>query len=314
MNWPHKDLIGIQNLTREEIGTILDMTTSFKEISRRDIKKVPTLRGKTVVLLFYEPSTRTRLSFELAAKRLSADTTALSASGSSFAKGETMLDAARNVMAMQPDCIVIRYPHAGMPQRLSRDLSCSIINAGDGYHEHPTQALLDLYSMREHFGYLEGLEVAIVGDIMHSRVARSNVYGLRKMGAQVTLVAPRTLLPPGVDSWGVKIATQFDPVLPQMDVVMMLRVQKERIGQQLFPDVREYASFYGLNRARLDRLRPEAVIMHPGPMNRGMEITGDAADSARSLILDQVENGVAVRMALLYLCLGAPGEVVGAQG
>jgi aspartate carbamoyltransferase catalytic subunit len=304
VNWPHKDLIGIEDLTSDEIYTILDMTKSFKEISKREIKKVPTLRGKTVVLLFYEASTRTRLSFEIAAKRLSADTTSLSASGSSFAKGETIMDAAQNVMAMAPDCIVIRYPYAGLPKRLAKELSCSIINAGDGTHEHPTQALLDMYSMRERLGTLEGLHVVIVGDILHSRVARSNVYGLRKVGAHVTLVAPRTLLPPGVETLGVEVSTAFDPVVPEADVIMMLRVQKERIHEQYFSDEREYSYFYGLNKRRVDMMKPGAVIMHPGPMNRGVEINYDAADSAHSIILNQVENGVAVRMTLLYLSLG----------
>jgi len=309
MTWPYKDLIAIADLKREEIATILDMASSFKEISKRDIKKVPTLRGKTVVLLFYEPSTRTRLSFELAAKRLSADTTALSASGSSFSKGETIMDAAYNVMAMAPDCIVIRYPYAGIPRKMAQLLPCSVINAGDGYHEHPTQALLDMFTMKERFGNLEGLKVAIVGDIMHSRVARSNVYGLRKMGAQVVLVAPRTLIPPGVDTWGVDVATELDPVIPDCDVIMMLRVQKERLSRQFFSGEREYSFFYGLNRSRVEKMKPDAVIMHPGPMNRGVEITCDAADSARSMILDQVENGVAIRMTLLYLSLGGSVNV-----
>jgi aspartate carbamoyltransferase catalytic subunit len=309
MTWPYKDLIAIADLSAEEIGTILDMAASFKEISRRDIKKVPTLRGKTVVLLFYEPSTRTRLSFELAAKRLSADTTALSASGSSFTKGETIMDAAYNVMAMAPDCIIIRYPYAGVPKKMAQLLPCSVINAGDGYHEHPTQALLDMYSMKEHFGRLEGLKVTIVGDIMHSRVARSNVYGLKKMGAHVVLVAPKTLLPPGVETWGVEVSTELDPVIPGSDVIMMLRVQKERLHQQFFSGEREYSFFYGLNKARVDKMKDDAVIMHPGPMNRGVEITYDAADSARSIILDQVENGVAIRMTLLYLSLGGSVNV-----
>jgi aspartate carbamoyltransferase catalytic subunit len=304
MSWAHKDLIAIQDLSRDEILAILEASTSFKEISRRDIKKVPTLRGKTVVLLFYEASTRTRLSFELAATRLSADTVALSASGSSFQKGETIRDAALNVLAMAPDCIVIRYPHAGLPQKLARELPCSVINAGDGTHEHPTQALLDMYSMKERFGSLEGLHVAIVGDILHSRVARSNVYGLTKVGAHVTVVAPDTLLPPGIREWGAEVSRELDPVLKDADVVMMLRVQKERIDEQFFPDEREYAYFYGLNRRRVDLMKEGAVIMHPGPMNRGVEITHDAADGDRSIILNQVENGVAVRMALLYLSMG----------
>ncbi len=304
MNWPHKDIIAIQDLTSVEIGLILDMASSFKEISKRDIKKVPTLRGKTVVLLFYEASTRTRLSFEIAAKRLSADTTTLSASGSSFAKGETIMDAAYNVMAMAPDCIIIRYPYAGIPKKMAELLPCSVINAGDGYHEHPTQALLDMYSMKEHFGSLDGLKIAIVGDIMHSRVARSNVYGLKKMGANVVLVAPKTLLPRGVETWGADVMTEFDPVIPEVDAIMMLRVQKERLHERFFPDSREYSIFYGLNKRRVDMMKEGAVIMHPGPMNRGVEITYDAADSARSIILDQVENGVAIRMTLLYLSMG----------
>jgi aspartate carbamoyltransferase catalytic subunit len=304
MNWPHKDLIGIADLTRNEVETILDMTPSFKEISLRDIKKVPTLRGKTVILLFYEASTRTRLSFEIAAKRLSADTVALSKSGTSFEKGETMMDAAQNVMAMAPDCIVIRYPFAGMVRRLASTLPCSIINAGDGFHEHPTQALLDMYSMREHFGTLEGLHVVMVGDIMHSRVARSNAYGLGKMGAHVTFVGPRTLLPPSIETWGVHVSTAFDPVIPEADVIMMLRVQKERIAEHLFSGDREYSCFYGLNKERVRMMKKDAVIMHPGPMNRGVEINHDAADCDRAIILNQVENGVAIRMALLYLCLG----------
>ncbi len=309
MNWPHKDIIAVQDLTSAEIGLILDMASSFKEISRRDIKKVPTLRGKTVVLLFYEASTRTRLSFEIAAKRLSADTTALSASGSSFSKGETIMDAAYNVMAMSPDCIIIRYPYAGVPKKMAELLPCSVINAGDGYHEHPTQALLDMYSMKERFGRLEGLKVAIVGDIMHSRVARSNVYGLIKMGAQVVLVAPKTLLPPGVETWGADVMTEFDPVIPEVDAIMMLRVQKERLHERFYPDSREYSIFYGLNKRRVDMMKEGAVIMHPGPMNRGVEITYDAADSARSIILDQVENGVAIRMTLLYLSMGGSANV-----
>jgi aspartate carbamoyltransferase catalytic subunit len=304
MNWPHKDLIGIADLEAEEITTIFDLTPNFKEISRRDIKKVPTLRGKTVVLIFYEASTRTRLSFEIAAKRLSADTVAISQTGSAFTKGETMMDAAKNIMAMMPDCIVIRYPFAGMVPRLAKTLPCSVINAGDGYHEHPTQALLDMYSMREHFGTLKGLNVVMVGDIMHSRVARSNVYGLKKMGAKVTLVGPKTLLPPGVESWGAAVSSEFDPVIPKADVIMMLRIQKERIAEHLFPGDREYSTFYGLGRSRVAMMKKDSVIMHPGPMNRGVEINTDAADCDRAIILDQVENGVAIRMALLYLCLG----------
>jgi len=304
MIWKHKDLISIQNLERQEIENILEMATSFKEISTRDIKKVPTLRGKTVVLLFYEPSTRTKLSFEIAAKRLSADTVSLAVSGSSFEKGETIMDAARNVMAMAPDCIIIRYPYAGTPERLAKALPCSVINAGDGFHEHPTQALLDMYSIRERFGHLDGLNVAIVGDIMHSRVARSNVYGMKKLGANVVLVAPRTLLPVGVETWGVEVSTDFDSIIPEMDIIMMLRVQRERMKQCFFSDEREYTVFYGLDIPRIKKMKPSAIIMHPGPFNRGVEITGDIAYSPRSVIFRQVENGVAVRMTLLYLHLG----------
>ncbi|MEA3223614.1 MAG: aspartate carbamoyltransferase catalytic subunit [Thermodesulfobacteriota bacterium] len=309
MIWTHKDLIGMDALGRDDIENIFDIATSFKEISTREIKKIPTLRGKTVVLLFYEPSTRTRMSFEIAAKRLSADTVSLSASGSSFEKGETILDAARNIMTMAPDCIVIRYPHAGIPELLARTLPCSIINAGDGFHEHPTQALLDIYSMRDHFGYTQGLNVLIAGDIMHSRVAKSNVYGLKKFGANVTLVAPKTLLPPGIDKWGADVCTDFDSALPDADVVMMLRIQKERIEQQFFSGEREYALFYGLDKSRVEKMKEGAIIMHPGPVNRGVEITYDATESARSVILDQVENGLAIRMALLYLFLGGGKRV-----
>ncbi|MCD6569533.1 MAG: aspartate carbamoyltransferase catalytic subunit [Deltaproteobacteria bacterium] len=309
MIWAHKDLIGIQDLGKDDIENIFDVATSFKEISTREIKKIPPLRGKTVVLLFYEPSTRTRMSFEIAAKRLSADTIALSASGSSFEKGETILDAARNIMAMAPDCIVIRYPYAGSPKLLARALPCSIINAGDGFHEHPTQALLDIYSMREHFGYIDGLNVLIVGDIMHSRVARSNVYGLKKFGANVTLVAPKTLLPLGTDEWGVDVCTEFDSVIPDADVIMMVRIQKERMQQRFFSDEREYAFFYGLDKSRVEQMKEGAIIMHPGPLNRGVEITYDATESARSVILNQVENGLAIRMALLYLFLGGGKRV-----
>ncbi len=304
MIWNHKDLISIQNLEREEIENILEMATSFKEISTREIKKVPTLRGKTVVLLFYEPSTRTKLSFEIAAKRLSADTVSLSVSGSSFEKGETIMDATRNVMAMAPDCIIIRYPYAGTPERLGKALPCSVINAGDGFHEHPTQALLDMYSIKERFGRLDGLNIAIVGDIMHSRVARSNVYGMKKLGAKVVLVAPRTLLPVGVEAWGVEVSSDFDPIIPDMDIIMMLRVQRERMKQCFFSDEREYTVFYGLDMPRIKKMKPDAIIMHPGPFNRGVEITGDIAYSPRSVIFRQVENGVAVRMTLLYLYLG----------
>ncbi len=309
MSWAHKDVVGIQDLSASEITTVLEMSKSFKEISRRDIKKVPTLRGKTVVLFFYEASTRTRLSFELAAKRLSADTVSLAGSGSSFTKGETILDGADNIMAMQPDCLVIRCPFAGVPKALADRLPCAVLNAGDGYNEHPSQALLDMFTMQERFGSLKGLNVAIVGDISHSRVARSDIYGLTKMGAQVTVVAPKTLLPSGIENFGVRVTSDFDSVLPGSDVVMMLRVQKERIKEQLFPSDREYATLFGLNARRVAMMSPQAVIMHPGPMNRGVEISHDACDSDQAVILDQVENGVAVRMSLMYLSLGGGANV-----
>lgn len=309
MSWAHKDMVGIQDLSASEIATVLEMSKSFKEISRRDIKKVPTLRGKTVVLFFYEASTRTRLSFELAAKRLSADTVSLAGSGSSFTKGETIIDGADNVMAMQPDCLVIRCPFAGVPKALAERLPCAVLNAGDGYNEHPSQALLDMFTMQERFGSLKGLNVSIVGDISHSRVARSNIYGLTKMGAQVTVVAPKTLLPSGIENFGVRVTSDFDSVLPSSDVVMMLRVQKERIKEQLFPSDREYSTLFGLNARRVALMQPQAVIMHPGPMNRGVEIGHDACDGERAVILDQVENGVAVRMSLMYLSLGGGANV-----
>ena len=309
MSWAHKDVVGIQDLSASEIATVLEMSKSFKEISRRDIKKVPTLRGKTVVLFFYEASTRTRLSFELAAKRLSADTVSLAGSGSSFTKGETIIDGADNVMAMQPDCLVIRCPFAGVPKALADRLPCAVLNAGDGYNEHPSQALLDMFTMQERFGSLKGLNVSIVGDISHSRVARSDIYGLTKMGAKVTVVAPKTLLPSGIENFGVRVTSDFDSVLPSSDVVMMLRVQKERIKEQLFPSDREYATLFGLNARRVAMLQPQAVIMHPGPMNRGVEISHDACDGDQTVILDQVENGVAVRMSLMYLSLGGGANV-----
>ena len=306
MNWPHKDLIGIADLTRNEIETILDMTPSFKEISQRDIKKVPTLRGKTVVLLFYEASTRTRLSFEIAAKRLSADTVALSKTGTSFEKGETMMDVAQNVMAMAPDCIVIRYPFAGMVRRLASTLPCSIINAGDGFHEHPTQALLDMLTIREKKGTIEGLTVAIVGDIAHSRVARSNIYGLITMGASVRVCGPALMMPRDIGRMGVDVHYDMEEAIRGVDVIMMLRIQFERHHNSRYPSTREYARGYCLNEAKITGAKKDVMVMHPGPINRGIEISPEVADGPYSVILDQVANGVAVRMALLYLLL--PGE------
>lgn len=303
-----RDLLSIAQLSAEDITRILDTADSFREVGTRVIKKVPALRGRTVVNLFYENSTRTRISFELAAKRLSADVINFSTSGSSVSKGESLKDTALTLQAMGADAIVIRHSSSGAPYTLSRWVDASVLNAGDGTHEHPTQALLDLYTIREHFPSLEGLKVAIVGDVRHSRVARSGVLALTRMGADVTLVGPPTLIPPEAPAWGAEVSYELDPVLPKLDVCYMLRVQRERQRQQFFPTVREYAQRYGLSAERVAALPDEALIMHPGPMNRGVEIASDVADLPRSLIVDQVTNGIAVRMALLYLILGGGVE------
>jgi aspartate carbamoyltransferase catalytic subunit len=304
MAFPHKHILGTEQLTREDIQMILDTADSFKEISTREIKKVPTLRGKTIVNLFYEASTRTRTSFEIAGKRLSADTINITASSSSVVKGETLEDTARNIEAMKPDIIVMRHAASGAPHYLAKRLDCSVINAGDGAHEHPSQALLDLLTIRQHKGRLEGLTVAIVGDITHSRVARSNLYAMKKMGMKVRLAGPGTMVPPGIERLGAEVHTNINDAIKGADVVMMLRIQLERQGKTLLPTLREYARFYGLNPNNLQLAGKEAIIMHPGPMNRGVEISSFVADGPRSVILDQVENGVAVRMALLYLVAG----------
>jgi aspartate carbamoyltransferase catalytic subunit len=298
-----RHLLGIAELDAAEIALILDTAVSFAEIGTREIKKVPTLRGKTIVNFFVEPSTRTRSSFELAEKRLSADTVNFSASTSSFAKGETLLDTARNLEAMAPDFIVIRHAQAGAPHFLARHCRCSIINAGDGAHEHPTQALLDAYTIRLRKP-LAGLRVAIVGDILHSRVARSNVLLLTRMGAAVAVCGPPTLMPPGLEAAGARVTHHLDEALEGADVVMALRIQLERMSHGYFPSLREYAKLYGLNARRLERAARDAIVMHPGPMNRGIEITSELADGERSVILEQVTNGVAVRMAVLYLLAG----------
>jgi aspartate carbamoyltransferase catalytic subunit len=306
MAWgKRKDLIGIQDLSRDEIKTILDTAESFKDVSRREIKKVPTLRGVTVVNLFLEPSTRTRASFELAGKRLSADVINISASSSSILKGESLKDTAWNVEAMNTDILIVRHSAAGTPVFLSKALNCSVINAGDGAHEHPTQALLDLFSIREKKKRIEGLTVSIIGDIAHSRVALSNIYGLQKMGASVRVAGPASMIPLGIDTLGVDVYHNIDAAIEGADVVMMLRVQKERLGSSLFPSDREYARFFGLNKARLKGAKKGLLIMHPGPINRGVEIAPDVADGPYSIILDQVTNGVAVRMAILFLYSGA---------
>jgi aspartate carbamoyltransferase catalytic subunit len=294
-------LLGIAELDREEIQLILDTAASFQEIAKRPIKKVPTLRGKTVINLFFENSTRTRSSFELAEKRLSADSLNFSSSGSALSKGESLLDTALNLQAMQPDLLVIRHSDPGTPHMLAARLPSGVINAGDGAHEHPTQALLDALTIRDHKGTLEGVRVAILGDIEHSRVVRSNLHLLRKMGADVVIGGPRAMMPAGVDTFGVEIAHDLRDAVAGADVVMMLRVQLERQGKPLFPSVREYFSLFGLDRQTLALAKPDALVMHPGPMNRGIEIASDVADGPRSVILEQVSNGVAVRMAVLYL-------------
>ncbi len=305
MSFTHKHILGIEQLAKEDIQLILDTADAFKEINSRDIKKVPTLRGKTIINAFFEASTRTRLSFEIAGKRLSADTVNISGSTSSVVKGETLEDTAKNIEAMAPDIIVIRHAHSGAPHYLAERVGCSVVNAGDGAHEHPSQALLDLLTMREHKGSIEGLEVAIVGDITHSRVARSDIYALTRMGARVRVCGPGTMLPIGIERLGnVEVFTDMREAIKDADVVMMLRIQMERQSNVMIPSLREYARFYGLNPTNLQLARPDAIVMHPGPMNRGVEISSMVADGPQNVILDQVENGVAVRMALLYLVSG----------
>ncbi|MBI3014837.1 MAG: aspartate carbamoyltransferase catalytic subunit [Candidatus Tectomicrobia bacterium] len=300
-HFARKDLLGLEDLSSEEILTVLQAAKSFQEISRREVKKVPTLRGQTVINLFYEPSTRTRTSFELAAKRLSADVVNFTVSESSAVKGETLVDTARNIESMHSDIIVVRHPVSGAPHLLARIVKSAVINAGDGTHEHPSQGLLDLFTIQEHKGKLEGLKVLIVGDISHSRVARSNIYGMRTLGLQVTVCGPPTLIPVEMERMGVRVTYDFDDALTKTDVIMMLRIQMERQHGGLYPSLREYARLFGLNRDRLNRAKPDVLIMHPGPVNRGVEISPEIADCTRSLILEQVSNGVAVRMALLYL-------------
>ena len=304
MKLNRKDILGIQELSVEEIDLILETADSFIEVSTREIKKVPTLRGKTVINLFYEASTRTRTSFEIAAKRLSADTINISASTSSVVKGETLIDTAKNLEAMNPDVIVIRHSAAGAPHMLAGILRQSIINAGDGAHEHPTQALLDIMTIRAKKGGIAGLKVAIVGDIAHSRVARSNIHGLTKMGAQVCVSGPATMIPRGIEKMGVVVHMRIEEAIRDANIIMMLRIQTEREKQNIFPSLREYAQYFSLNRKNIGLARKDVLIMHPGPINRGVEISPDLADGPHSIILDQVTNGVAVRMALLYLLTG----------
>ena len=300
----NKHLLGLENYPAQDIQTIIDTAFSFKEVLERPIKKVPSLQGKTIVNLFFENSTRTRISFELAQKRLSADTVNFSASSSSLKKGETFKDTAQNIEAMKIDAVVMRHPTPGSPLQLTNYIDAIVINAGDGTHEHPTQAILDMTSLQEKFGYLKGLKIGIIGDIAHSRVALSNIYGLKIMGADITLCGPSTLIPPYAEDLGVKVSYNIDEVIDWADALNVLRIQRERMGGGMIPSIREYRNLFGITTERLTNHKKEIVIMHPGPMNRGVEIDSAVADSDQAIILDQVLNGVASRMAILYLLLG----------
>jgi aspartate carbamoyltransferase catalytic subunit len=301
VEWTRRHLLGLQDLSAEEITAVLDTAATFKEVSTRSVKKVPPLRGKVVVNLFFEPSTRTRISFELAASRLSADVVNFEKATSSATKGETLKDTARNIEKMGVDIVIVRHSAPGAPHRLAQVLDASIINAGDGAHEHPTQALLDMFTIRERKGKLDGLTVAIVGDVAHSRVARSNIWGLQKLGANVILVGPATLVPGGFRDLGVEVSHNLDEVIGRCDVINMLRIQLERQQAGLFPSLREYSRLFGLNRERMSLAKQDVLIMHPGPINRGVEIAPQVADGPHSVILEQVENGLAVRMAAMYM-------------
>jgi len=304
MRFTKKDILDIESLEPREISMILDTAQGMKEISERPVKKVPTLRGKTIVLFFQEPSTRTKLSFDTAAKRLSADSISISKSSSSIVKGETLIDTAKNLEAMKPDVIVLRHPSSGAPHLIARRVNASVINAGDGIHAHPSQALLDMMSVRGKKGKIDGLNISIIGDIAHSRVARSGITGFSKMGARVRICAPPTMIPFGIEKLGCTVSPTMEACIEGADVIMMLRIQKERQGNILFPTEREYAMRFGLNKARLNLAKEDAIVMHPGPMNRGVEISSDVADADCSMILEQVTNGVALRMALFYLLAG----------
>jgi aspartate carbamoyltransferase catalytic subunit len=312
-DWKHKHLLDLQEVTREDIELILETAKSFKQVSEREVKKVPALRGKTVALLFAEPSTRTRTSFELAAKRLSADTLTIQGSSSSLTKGETILDTALNIQAMNVDLVVVRHGASGTPYILAQGTNMSIVNAGDGCRSHPTQGLLDMFTMKEKLGKLEGIKVAIVGDILHSRVARSNITGLTKMGAQVVVCGPGTLIPVGIEAMGVAVTTDIDKALHGADVVMGLRMQKERQQEAYLPSMAEYVREFCITTERLKKAKPGAIVMHPGPTNRGIEIAAEVADGPQSVILEQVTNGIAVRMAVLYLLLGRKSEHKGTR-
>lgn len=307
MSWNRKHLLDIQSLSPEEITTVLDTARAFKSVGERAIKKVPALRGKTVVNLFVEPSTRTRISFELAAQRLTADVINFSAEASSLKKGETLKDTAKNLEALNADIIIIRHSATGAPHFLARFLNSSVVNAGDGAHEHPTQALLDTFTIREKKGKIAGLNVTILGDILYSRVARSNIWALQKLGANVTLCGPSTLVPKSFEQMGCKVTYDVEEAIAEADIINLLRIQHERQRKTMFPSIGEYTSLFSLNKARLALTKPDAVIMHPGPINRGVEIDSDIADSNRSVILEQVTNGLAVRMAVLFLISGGKG-------
>ncbi len=302
--WTRKDLLGLEELSREELLLLLDQAKAFREVSLRPIKKVPALRGRTVVLCFLEPSTRTRTSFELAAKRLSADILQIQPSSSSLVKGETVLDTARNIEAMQVDIVVLRHSTSGVPAMVAHSIKPSVINAGDGSHEHPTQGLVDLFTIQEKKGRIQGLNVLIIGDILHSRVARSDLWGLTKLGAKVTLCGPPTLVPSLMETWGAKVSYHLEEVLPQADVVIALRLQLERQQEKYIPSFREYTKLYGIDQEKLKSAKPDLILMHPGPVNRGVELSPEVADGPQSVILDQVTNGIAVRMAVLYLVAG----------
>ena len=304
ITWTRKDLLGLEDLSKEEIELILDTAESFKEVSEREVKKVPALRGKTVVNLFFESSTRTKTSFELAAKRLSADVLSIAMQASSLSKGETFKDTAKNIEAMKIDIIIMRHAASGAPHMLSKSVAASVINAGDGSHEHPTQGLLDMFTMRQKKGKIQGLKVSIVGDITHSRVARSNIWGLTKLGAHVTVCGPRTLIPAGIEKLGVRITYNIHEAIKDADVINILRIQNERQQKGLFPSIREYVNRFGINRDVLKGAKKDLIIMHPGPINRGVELTPEVADGPSSVILEQVTNGIAVRMAALYLIAG----------
>jgi len=303
--WTRKDLLGLEDLSKEEIELILATAESFKEVSTREIKKVPALRGKTVVNLFYEPSTRTRVSFEIASKRLSADVINIASETSSVRKGETLIDTGRNIEALKVDIIVVRHNYSGAATMLARHVKASVINAGDGWHEHPTQALLDIFTLKEKLGRIEGLNVSIVGDIAHSRVARSNIWGLTKLGAHVKVCAPKMLIPPAIEEMGVKVTSDIEEALANADAVNVLRMQFERDEENAFPKQLEYFKNFGITRERLEKAKKDIIVMHPGPLNRGIEISSDIADGANSVILEQVTNGIAVRMAALFLAAQA---------